>query len=248
MEWDATKATLIASTKCAKEGENIDVGSWEITTDGRDMTTVAGRRLTTTTDKKLFVSTDVVGSGYNTLTAGTKAATNTGAAPATLDGASFCGYGTKFVNGKCQADYDTTIKLCPAGGGSAGRGGEFECGTVGEASCKDAAPTTGTVQCGTGTGQHGDSACEHCDAHSAHDGRCNSVDCQWIEGKCKPAPSPTGGGAGTATGTCAVKAGGTNANCAAAASSIACTTASIANGVVGVANACVFTTAPKPLG
>ena len=60
-------------------------------------------------------------------------------------GASFCGDGTKFVDGKCKADYDTIMILCPAGGGSAGQGGEFQCGTVGEASCKATGTDTGTV-------------------------------------------------------------------------------------------------------
>jgi hypothetical protein len=49
-----------------------------------------------------------------------------------------------------------------------------------------------------------------------------------------------------ACSTCAVKAGGTNANCAAAtASTTACTAASTANGVTGADNACVFTAIPE---
>jgi len=47
--------------------------------------------------------------------------------------------------------------------------------------------------------------------------------------------------AAIAAGTCAVTKDGTNANCAAATTSAACTTASTAGGVTGTDNACVFT-------
>ena len=49
----------------------------------------------------------------------------------------------------------------------------------------------------------------------------------------------------SSTGTCAVKAAGTNANCAAATTSATCTTASTAGGVTGAGNKCVFTSNPS---
>jgi len=40
------------------------------------------------------------------------------------------------------------------------------------------------VMCGSGAREHFDSACRHCDAHTADDNRCDSSDCSW---------NPTGG-------------------------------------------------------
>jgi rhodanese-related sulfurtransferase len=48
--------------------------------------------------------------------------------------------------------------------------------------------STTTVTCGSGEGEHTESACAHCDAHEEGDDRCNSADCKWnsVGPRCEP--------------------------------------------------------------
>ena len=75
--------------------------------------------------------------------------------------------------------------------------GAAKCAAVLKA-LSDAAPTPApndgeTITCGSGGGEHTDSACTHCDAHVEGDGRCDSADCKWnsVGPRCEPrTPAP----------------------------------------------------------
>ena len=74
----------------------------------------------------------------------------------------------------CPAVCDTSA--CPAEAGEESPSkAEIDAFLAG--GCQEGGDDEDSVQCGTDAGR--DRACEHCDAHSAGDGRCDSTDCRW---------------------------------------------------------------------
>ena len=96
---------------------------------------------------------------------------------------------------------DTECKHCTSS--SSDRCNSDDCVWNSDAEFSDSGPCVpregDLVQCGTEAGR--DSACEHCDAHSANDNRCNSDDCFWNpDGFSGCSPVGEGGGGGVECG------------------------------------------------